>query len=193
MGACRDCSKSYMKKWRTENIDTARKFSRESVQEWRKKKSSKKKMRNYMREYQRKTRPRLARNFRSRISISLRKKKAPRLGKALRLLNYSIDDLRAHLEKLFLPGMSWENYGEWEIDHRKPIVSFSFSSPTDPEFLECWSLSNLQPLWAKDNRSKGSRLNYEPSPAASPSAPPATDGCATAEPKSAESGATTAP
>ncbi len=75
-----------------------------------------------------------------------------------RLVGYTCDDLMRHLESLFLPGMTWENSGrEWHIDHIRPRSSFSYSEPSDPEFLECWSMSNLQPLWKIDNLKKGSK------------------------------------
>ena len=74
------------------------------------------------------------------------------------LAGYSVDELRAHLERLFQPGMSWETSGEWHIDHVRPRASFRFTSAEDEQFKACWALSNLQPLWAADNIRKGSRL-----------------------------------
>ena len=68
-------------------------------------------------------------------------------------LPYGCDELMAHLESRFLPGMSWENYGKWHIDHKKPCALFNLADPS--EFDECWSLGNLQPLWADDNIRKG--------------------------------------
>lgn len=70
------------------------------------------------------------------------------------LVGYTLTDLKNHLESRFLPGMTWENYGEWHIDHIKPRAAFSFETSEDPQFKECWSLSNLQPLWAIDNLRK---------------------------------------
>jgi hypothetical protein len=61
-----------------------------------------------------------------------------------------------HLEKQFTKGMTWDNYGEWHVDHIRPMSSFNFTSVDDPEFKECWALCNLQPLWELDNLSKGS-------------------------------------
>jgi hypothetical protein len=72
------------------------------------------------------------------------------------LLGYSFDDLRGHLEAQFRDGMSWQNYGKWHVDHIKPLASFNYQSPDDPEFKSAWSLCNLQPLWAVENWSKGS-------------------------------------
>lgn len=70
------------------------------------------------------------------------------------LVGYTTEDLRRHLEALFVPGMTWLNHGEWHIDHKRPLSSFMFASTDDPAFKECWALSNLQPLWAEDNLRK---------------------------------------
>lgn len=73
------------------------------------------------------------------------------------VLGYSMDTLRAHLERQFDRGMSWDNYGEWHVDHIVPVASFKFTSPSDPDFKACWALSNLRPLWAQENREKRDR------------------------------------
>ena len=70
------------------------------------------------------------------------------------LLGYSPDDLRAHLERQFVKGMTWENYGEWHIDHVVPCVSFDIKAIGDSEFMACWALGNLRPLWATENLRK---------------------------------------
>jgi hypothetical protein len=73
-----------------------------------------------------------------------------------KLLGYGATTLIFHLEKQFLPGMTWNNYGRngWEVDHIKPRCAFEYVSSDDPEFLECWALSNLRPLWRQDNLAK---------------------------------------
>ena len=76
-------------------------------------------------------------------------------GRKLSLLPYSIEELMAHLEVGFEEGMSWGNYGKWHVDHIIPCARFDHSNGA--EFLECWSLKNLQPLWASDNIKKGAR------------------------------------
>ena len=73
------------------------------------------------------------------------------------MLGYTIEELMNHLEKQFTEGMTWDNYGEWHVDHKKPMALFGFTSTDDTGFKECWSLDNLQPLWGKDNLSKGTR------------------------------------
>lgn len=67
-----------------------------------------------------------------------------------RCLEYNFEQLKQHLESKFTKGMSWENYGKngWHIDHIIPVSSFKYDSINHPEFKKCWSLNNLQPLWA---------------------------------------------
>ncbi len=73
------------------------------------------------------------------------------------LLGYSPDQLKAHLEARFSEGMSWESYGQWHIDHIRPLSSFVITGPNCPELRRAWALENLQPLWAADNIRKGAR------------------------------------
>ena len=75
-----------------------------------------------------------------------------------RLVGYGIDDLKEHLEKQFKDGMSWENYGEWAIDHIIPKSAFNFEKPEDEDFKRCWNLKNLQPMWARENSIKGKKI-----------------------------------
>lgn len=75
-------------------------------------------------------------------------------------VGYCREQLAAHLEKQFLPKMGWHNMREWHIDHIIPVKAFDFRSMDDEEFKACWSLSNLRPLWAKDNLSKKDNLEF---------------------------------
>lgn len=81
------------------------------------------------------------------------------------IVNYTLEELKQHLENQFDSNMTWENYGEyWEIDHIKPVNLFNFTSPEDKEFKECWSLNNLRPLPWRENRKRpkdGSDLEQE--------------------------------
>lgn len=87
--------------------------------------------------------------------------------KTFDLLGYSSAELRANIESKFLPGMTWENYAHdtWHIDHIIPLAAFNYETPDCPDFKRAWALTNLQPLWAFDNMSKGARLDH-PSQAA---------------------------
>ncbi len=59
------------------------------------------------------------------------------------LLGYSYLQLKQRIETQFTCGMSWENYGEWHIDHKKPLCAFKKNTP--PHIVN--ALCNLQPLW----------------------------------------------
>lgn len=74
------------------------------------------------------------------------------------LVGYKIEALKEHLENLFKEGMSWNNYGQWHIDHIIPLKFFKYDSTDDVEFKYCWSLYNLQPLWKKDNHCKNDKV-----------------------------------
>lgn len=73
------------------------------------------------------------------------------------LCGFTVMELHKHLESQFTDGMSWDNMGEWHIDHIRPVKSFNFISTECEDFKKCWALNNLQPLWAKDNLSKGNK------------------------------------
>lgn len=76
-----------------------------------------------------------------------------------RALGYTIAQLRRHLEALFTPGMCWHQFmlGNIHIDHKTPQAAFDLAD--DAQFAACWSLSNLQPMWAADNMRKSDRMS----------------------------------
>jgi hypothetical protein len=71
---------------------------------------------------------------------------------------FTTRELIKHIENQLKPGMTWDNYGEWHIDHVLPISAFHYESTTDPGFRQCWSLANLQPLWRDANFKKGRKI-----------------------------------
>lgn len=67
----------------------------------------------------------------------------------------TVKQFKVHIESKFTEGMTWENYGEWQIDHIFPL---SIAFKLGPEkFAESCKYTNLQPLWASDNKSKGNK------------------------------------
>ena len=76
-----------------------------------------------------------------------------------KLIGCSIKHLLQHLESQFQEGMTWDNYGEWHVDHIKPCALFDFTKEEDQR--ECFHYTNLQPLWAEDNLRKGSNYDEE--------------------------------
>jgi hypothetical protein len=53
--------------------------------------------------------------------------------------------------------MCWNNMGLWHIDHIRPMASFNLLE--ESELREAMNYKNLQPLWASENLSKGSRYD----------------------------------
>ena len=92
--------------------------------------------------------------WRTLLNNSLKRFNTKKENKTIELLGYSAHDLKEHLESKFLEGMSWGNRNEWHIDHIKHISSFN----KNEKMSVVNSLENLQPLWAKDNLSKGSKI-----------------------------------
>lgn len=72
-------------------------------------------------------------------------------------LGYTPRELKSHIGKQFEEGMSWENWGDWHIDHIYPVSMFPVS--TDISVVN--DLTNLRPLWASENLSKGNRTNVK--------------------------------
>jgi hypothetical protein len=134
----------YHKKWRTENVDKLRKTKRDYE---RNRKASDPAYK-------------LIANFRTAIYQVLKENNVEKNKHYFDILQYSPEELISHLEEQFTDSMTWENYGEWHVDHKTPISSFNFESIDDDSFMECWSLENLQPMWGKENIVKGSKLIY---------------------------------
>lgn len=94
--------------------------------------------------------------LRTRLNGALRLMGAKKTGSHVKELGCSIEELRIHLERLFSPGMSWKNHGEWHVDHIIPLSSFDLEDPQ--QLSAACHFSNLQPLWKKDNLSKGAKI-----------------------------------
>ncbi len=81
------------------------------------------------------------------------------------MLGYNLADLKQHIEQQFVDDMTWENYGDWHVDHKIPISAFNYSTHEHIDFKRCWAIDNLQPMWAKENMSKGAQIDkpFQPS------------------------------
>lgn len=91
------------------------------------------------------------RNLRKRVACP-QARKLP----AWQLFGAPMPAVRRHIEALWAPGMSWDNYGSWHIDHVTPVNAFDAHNP-----VHCLALchySNLQPLWGHDNLAKGTAV-----------------------------------
>lgn len=75
------------------------------------------------------------------------------------ICGFTRDELISHITPLLRPGMEWSNYGEWIIDHIKPVSAFLSDGITDPSVVS--SLDNLQPLWLRENIQKGNTFSHQ--------------------------------
>ncbi len=93
--------------------------------------------------------------LRVRIANALARVHASKECSTAELLGCSWGFFLQHLEKQFLPGMTWENRKLWHIDHIRPCAAFDLTRPEEQR--RCFHYSNLRPLWAKDNLVKNGK------------------------------------
>jgi single-stranded DNA-specific DHH superfamily exonuclease len=103
---------------------------------------------------------RLRKNLRSGVRYALRKGEL-KSGRTLSLIGCSVAYLKTHIESQFKEGMSWDNYGlhGWHIDHIYPCAAFDLTKESEQKL--CFNYSNLQPMWAEENRSKQDKIISE--------------------------------
>jgi len=106
----------------------------------------------------------MANNPHARIAANLRKRMRKVLNgiskceKTFDLLGCTPEYWKDYLEQRFKEGMSWDNYGEWHIDHIVPCSAFDLTKDEDQK--KCFHYTNTQPLWAEENMKKGPKINY---------------------------------
>ncbi len=102
----------------------------------------------------------LANNLRTRFGKELRKHLATKKESSLVLVGCSIKKLKKYLESKFEEGMTWDNWSVdgWHVDHIVPCSSFDLTK--EKEQKKCFHYTNLQPLWAVDNREKYNKLDW---------------------------------
>ena len=136
--------KEYLKEYRENNIEKIRKTKRDY-------------------ERNRKARDplyKLISNFRTAIYQVLKESNVDKNEHYFDVLPYSQEELIQHLENQFTDDLTWDNYGEWHVDHIIPISSFNIQEMGDEEFIKCWSLENLQPLWGEENIRKSNSILF---------------------------------
>jgi hypothetical protein len=99
----------------------------------------------------------ILKTLRSRLYHALKNQKADKKYRTKQLTGCELSFLKGYLEAKFTEGMSWENRGEWHIDHIKPCCSFDLKE--EEEQKKCFHYTNLQPLWAAENLSKGGKCD----------------------------------
>jgi len=148
--ACKKCRNKEKREYCINNIEKIKQYALDT----------KEKRRIYKREWERRTRKinvkyKIISNIRVRIGHLIRG--TTKSSNTLKLLGCSLDILKSYLENKFKPGMTWQNYGEWHIDHIRPCASFDLNKKSEQR--KCFHYTNLQPLWAKENLMKGAKYD----------------------------------
>jgi len=106
---------------------------------------------------------RLKLNVRGAVYKALKRENGGKKGSTtLDSLDYTIDELKEHLEAQFDQHMTWDNYGSyWHLDHILPQSLYPYDSLQHPNFKKMWALNNLQPLEAIENIKKGAKILQE--------------------------------
>jgi hypothetical protein len=101
-------------------------------------------------------------NFKLRLTIRNQLGRIVRAGGAkqapsMAYIGCTVTELRRHLERQFLSGMTWQNHGEWHIDHIIPLAAFDFAG-FPAQIKQAQHYTNLRPMWAEDNQRKSDTL-----------------------------------
>lgn len=177
-----DAGRAASKKYRIKNKDKIKENNKKNYE------NNKEKNKQYSRDYYRNNKEAII--LKQNIRLKNKRKSDPILklrhnfscqirqqimkgGKSfIKYLNYSIEDLKNHIQNLFEPWMTWENWGvfnsntwsdqddstwTWQIDHIIPQSLLLYSSMEDENFKKCWALENLRPYPAKKNITDGNR------------------------------------
>ena len=161
---CKECRRAYArsllgreKRLEWSRSDRGRKLSRARGRRWR--------LKRRLYEQSRRKDPaiRIRGNVSKAVRVALRREGGSKAGQStFDHLPYTPQELREHLESLWEPWMTWDNYGrgggKWSIDHIVPQSAFHYTSLDDSAFIECWALSNLRPMESLANIAKGNRL-----------------------------------
>jgi hypothetical protein len=142
-----------------------KKHRKKRQKEWKKKYHStgqhRQRVRNWQKRQPKDSNYYISNVFRKNVIMALKRKQIKKNYKTEELLGTTVEHAKKHLESLFKPGMTWENHGVygWHIDHIKPCASFDLTDFEQQK--QCCHYTNLQPLWAKENMSKGAKYEME--------------------------------
>lgn len=163
--------KEKLKEWRENNVEHLKDYSKnryeenkESISEnkkvWRE--NNKDKINEYRREYQKNRLSKdplykLSSSIRNRIGLSFKRNGYTKNSSTYEILGCSFEDFKLYLQDLFKDGMSWENQGEWHLDHIIPVSSAN----SEEDIIKLNHYKNFQPLWAIDNIKKSNSIKNE--------------------------------
>lgn len=161
----RDKNRQQLKDWKKANRDRVSEYNKQYYLE------NKERENQRSRQWKRNNRDKINENRRRRLredpvyrmektmrDFLTRCLRQPKSKRSQEVLGYTAKELKDHIESQFSKGMSWENHGEWHIDHIVPVSTHIKNGQEDPQVIN--ALTNLMPIWAKDNFSKSDQNLY---------------------------------
>ena len=148
--------KAAMKKWYLENAD----YAKARAKEYRE--ANRQRMTDWSNQY-RKSRMsvdpvyKAAIRIRSLINIKIYCQGYTKKSRTFEILGCTYEFFKEYIESQFTKGMSWDNHGEWHLDHKIPIAT----AATEEDVIRLNYYSNFQPLWAHENLKKGCKVLYD--------------------------------
>jgi hypothetical protein len=170
---CKKCMVQIVKKYNSQNKEKINEYQNQYQKEYRK--ENKEKNKEYNKKYQKENRKKINEYYKSyrknriqndslfRFSSYTRtlikgsfkrNNKFKKNTKTENILGCTIEEFRNYIEIKFTKKMTFENYGEWHLDHIIPISS----AQTEEEVIRLNHYTNFQPMWAKENISKGNKI-----------------------------------
>lgn len=139
-------------KWAKDNPekyrDTRRKWelkNKEKISKYKKKHREKESLNPFLK---------FKRATRNNITKSIKRGGYKKGSSSFNILGCPFDVFKQHIERQFQKGMTWDNYGDWHLDHIIPMAS----ATTEEEVLKLNHYTNFQPLWAEDNLKKSDKI-----------------------------------
>lgn len=156
---CKVCNREFTYKKNIKSYcstDCYKQYRREYIKKLRKTLKYRIKSRLYKKKYLSENKSaHIAHNLRTRIKSILIKNKTGKSLSSQKLAGCSYNELKLYLQSKFKEGMSWDNYGDWHIDHIIPCSAFDLTKEENQ--IKCFHYTNLQPLWAYENRRKSNK------------------------------------
>jgi hypothetical protein len=146
----REKDRERLKKWTANNRELKRQMDREYY------KKNSDKIKKYVVQFKKTNEIYgAASKIRSLINSTLKQRTYTKKSKTHQILGCDYEFFAFYMEMQFKEGMTWDNHGLWHIDHKKPV---SLASNED-EIISLNHYTNLQPLWAFENLSKGKKYH----------------------------------
>lgn len=168
----RDKKRASDRRYREKNIEKIRKYDRERLSKNKelkyayfsaRRKERRDQINEYMRKYKKINRKTsywgIADIYRSVVRRAINASESIKQSKTELITGYGVEKFISRIEYTFKDGMSWENHGDWHVDHIIPVSYFLKKGVTSQRVIN--SLCNLRAMWAIDNMRKNDKHPFK--------------------------------